>query len=56
MDTQLVGIISDSHDNRPAIEKAVDIFQRILKCDSWPAFGYIAAEVDLFTMDNSNCT
>lgn len=31
-------------------EKAVDIFTRILQCDFWSAFGYIAAEVDLFRM------
>ena len=28
-------------------EKAIDIFQRILKTSYWPAFGYLAAESDL---------
>lgn len=32
-------------------EKAVDLFKRILKCDFWSAFGYIAAEVDMFRME-----
>lgn len=32
-------------------EKAIDIFKRILQCDFWSAFGYIAAEVDVFRME-----
>ena len=30
------------------LEKAYDIFNRIVDCDYWPAFGYIAAEAELF--------
>lgn len=33
-------------------ERAVEIFNRIMDCDYWPAFGYIAAEADLRRMAN----
>lgn len=29
-------------------EKAYEIFDKIVKCKYWPAFGYIAAEAELF--------
>ena len=37
--------IRDSYNGEA--EKAIDIFQRILKTSYWPAFGYLAAESDL---------
>lgn len=33
--------------------KALRLIQRILKCDFWPAFGYIAAEVDSVHMQTN---
>ena len=37
------------YNNRP--DKAQEIFQKVLASDYWPAFGYIAAEADLYRMN-----
>lgn len=35
-------------------KRAIKIFNRIMDCDYWPAFGYIAAEADLRRMGDKN--
>ena len=37
--------------NQEKQEQALEIFQLVMETGNWPAFGYIAAEVDLFRLD-----
>ena len=37
------------YNNRP--DKAQEILKKVLSSDYWPAFGYIAAEADLYRMN-----